>query len=45
MTTYKCKYCGTSLSSKERLYEHLKRWHAKLKDTTKKKLLKRYERR
>lgn len=45
MTTYTCRNCGASLSSKERLYEHLKKWHAKLKQTTKKRLLKNYEHR
>ena len=42
--SYKCNKCGKSLSSREALYEHLKKWHAKLKTSIKKKLYRNYER-
>ena len=42
--SYKCFKCGKSLSSKERLYEHLKKWHKNLTKKTKEYLRKQYDR-
>lgn len=42
---YKCSKCGRTLKSKEALYEHLKKWHSRLKTATKKRLVRQYDRR
>ena len=38
--SYKCFKCGKSLSNKEKLYEHLKKWHKNLTKKTKEYLTK-----
>ena len=42
--SYKCFKCGKSLSNKEKLYEHLKKWHKNLTKKTKEYLRKQYDR-
>lgn len=37
--SYKCRHCTKSFLTKERLYEHLKKWHKHLSKATQRTLL------
>lgn len=41
--SYKCYSCGSTLSTKEALYEHLKKWHSALTKKAKERLYKAYK--
>lgn len=41
--TYTCNTCGKQASTKEALYEHLKKWHSALTKKAKERLYKAYK--